>query len=100
MDDHELKLRIRWTISCLMASSARHYLIQEIVKERDMIEKIEVTDESEQGRNKLKRNLMAKDSFFEYRSRVPALRIKTRYGENLELPESREVLEVVVEEMM
>ncbi|CAA2986988.1 F-box At4g18380-like [Olea europaea subsp. europaea] len=91
MDDHELKLRIRWTISRLMASSARHYLIQEIVKERDMIEKIEVTDESEQGRNKLKRNLMAKDSFFE---------IKTRYGENLELPESSEVLEVVVEEMM
>ncbi|CAI9785768.1 unnamed protein product [Fraxinus pennsylvanica] len=39
--DHELKLRILWTISCLMAASARHYLIQEIVKEREMIEKIE-----------------------------------------------------------
>ncbi|KAL2535834.1 F-box protein [Forsythia ovata] len=100
INDRELKLRIVWTISCLMAASARHYLIQEIVKEREMIEKIEVTDESDQGRlcmNKEQieelRNLKANDSIFEYRSRVPALRMKMWYVKKLELPESGEVLE-------
>ncbi|CAA2999761.1 F-box protein At4g18380-like [Olea europaea var. sylvestris] len=100
IDDHELKLRIVWTISCLMAASARHYLIQEIVKEREMIEKIEVSDESEQGRlcmNKEQieelRSLKERDTFLRYRMRVPALKMKIWYMKKLELPESGEVLE-------
>ncbi|KAI3450022.1 hypothetical protein Pfo_006687 [Paulownia fortunei] len=101
MADDELKLRIVWTISCLIAASARHYLIQETVKGHKMIENVVVSDESGQGRlcmNKEQieemRELKGKgDEMLEYRSRVPALRMKMWYLERLELPDSGKVME-------
>ncbi|GER55037.1 F-box family protein [Striga asiatica] len=50
LGDDELKLRIVWTISCLIAASARHYLVQETVRGLERVERVEVTDESGQGR--------------------------------------------------
>ncbi|KAK4419615.1 F-box protein [Sesamum alatum] len=101
MADEELKLRIVWTISCLIAASARHYLIQETVKGLKTIDSIVVSDESDQGRlcmNKGQIEEMRKmkgkgDELLEYRSRVPALRMKMWYLERLELPGSGKVME-------
>lgn len=101
MADDELKLRIVWTISCLIAASARHFLIQETVKGLKMIENVVVSDESDQGRlcmNKEQieevRELKGKrDETMEHRSRVPALRMKMWYLERLELPDSGKVME-------
>lgn len=98
--DDELKLRIVWTISCLIVASARHYLIQEIVKEHKLIDKIVVTDESDQGKlcmNKEQieefRQLNSKDSSLENRTKLPALRMKMWYLEKLDLPDSGRTME-------
>ncbi|EYU46210.1 hypothetical protein ABFS82_04G063800 [Erythranthe guttata] len=94
MSDDDLKIRIVWTISCLIAASARHYLIQETVKTQKSIANVVVSDETDQGRlcmnreqieetRELKANRSGEVS--EYRSRVPALRMKMWYLERLEL---------------
>ncbi|KAK6164083.1 hypothetical protein DH2020_000947 [Rehmannia glutinosa] len=101
MADAELKLRIVWTISCLIAASARHYLVQETVKGLEKIETVEVSDESDQGRLCMNREQIEEireikgkgDEILEYRSRVPALRMKMWYLERLELPGSGKVME-------
>ncbi|KAG8388956.1 hypothetical protein BUALT_Bualt02G0179200 [Buddleja alternifolia] len=101
MSEPELKLRIVWTISCLIAASARHYLIQDTVKSQKMIENVVISDESDQGRlcmnkeqiDELKGLKGKGDEVLEYRSRVPALRMKMWYLERLELPDSGEVME-------
>ncbi|KAL3828228.1 hypothetical protein ACJIZ3_017030 [Penstemon smallii] len=103
--DDELKLRIVWTISCLIAASARHYLIQETVKEQKLIENVVVSDESEQGMlcmnkeqiqelKEMKGKGNNEDSILlEYRSKVPALRMKMWYLDKLELEDSGKVME-------
>ncbi|KAL0419519.1 UNVERIFIED_CONTAM: F-box protein [Sesamum radiatum] len=101
MADEELKLRIVWTISCLIAASARHYLIQETVKGLKTIDSIVVSDESNQGRLCMNKGQIEEvrkmerkgDELLEYRSRVPALRMKMWYLERLELPDSGKVME-------
>lgn len=102
MADDELKLRIVWTISCLIAASARHYLIQETMKAQKSIENVVVSDESDQGRLCMNRDQIAEmrenlkgngNETTEYRSRVPALRMKMWYLERLELPDSGRVME-------
>ncbi|KAL2557273.1 F-box protein [Forsythia ovata] len=98
--DGELKLRIVWTISCLIVASARHYLIQEIVKEHKLIDKIVVTDESDQGKLCMNREQIeefrqfnSKESLLENRTKLPALRMKMWYLEKLELPDSCRTME-------
>ncbi|KAG6411413.1 hypothetical protein SASPL_129495 [Salvia splendens] len=104
MADDELKLRIVWTISCLIAASARHYLMQETVKGLRMIESVVVSDESDQGRlcmnkeqiEEIRRSSKAKgddETTVESRSRVPALRMKMWYLDRLEVPGSGKVME-------
>ncbi|XP_057790245.1 F-box protein At1g30200-like [Salvia miltiorrhiza] len=102
MPDDELKLRIVWTISCLIAASARHYLMQETVKGLKMIENVVVSDESDQGRlcmNKEQIEEIRQSSkgkgheMAESRSRVPALRMKMWYLDQLEVPGSAKVME-------
>lgn len=101
MADDELKLRIVWTISCLIAASARHYLMQETVKGLKMIENVVVSDESDQGRLCMNKEQIEEirsskgkgDEMVENRSRVPALRMKMWYLDRLELPGSSKVME-------
>ncbi|PIN17413.1 hypothetical protein CDL12_09929 [Handroanthus impetiginosus] len=101
MSDEELKLRIVWTISCLIAASARHYLIKETVKAQKGLQELVVSDESDQGRLCMNREQIEEmrelkeksDEMLEYRSRVPALRMKMWYLEKLELPDSGGVME-------
>ncbi|KAH6814320.1 hypothetical protein C2S51_023338 [Perilla frutescens var. frutescens] len=101
MADDELKLRIVWTISCLIAASARHYLMQETVKGLKMIENVVVSDESDQGRlcmnkeqiEEIRESKGKGDEMVENRSRVPALRMKMWYLDRLEVPGSSKVME-------
>lgn len=100
----DLKLRVLWTISCLIAASSRHSLLREAIKEHQTVRSVTVTDEIGQGRltmnakqiEEMRRNshaektkeddencvLMADD-----RTRVPALKMKMWIAPELELPE-------------
>ncbi|KAM3688342.1 hypothetical protein ACJW31_10G142300 [Castanea mollissima] len=44
-----LKLRVVWTISALIAASARHYLLRELVEEHEEIEKLVLRDKEGEG---------------------------------------------------
>ncbi|KAF2291530.1 hypothetical protein GH714_025208 [Hevea brasiliensis] len=44
-----LKARVVWTISALIAASARHYLLKEVVKEHEEMERLELKDEETEG---------------------------------------------------
>jgi hypothetical protein len=101
MPDAELKLRIVWTISCLIAASARHYLIQETLRGQKTIENVVVSDESDQGRLCMSkeqieetRELRGKgeETLLEYRTRVPSSKMKMWYLERLEVPSSGKVM--------
>lgn len=96
MGEDELKLRIVWTISCLIAASARHFLIEETVKGLKTVENVVVSDESEQGRVCMRKEQVAEMRGKEdehHRSRVPALRMKMWYLEKMEMPGSGKVME-------
>ncbi|KAL6007480.1 hypothetical protein ACLOJK_032978 [Asimina triloba] len=97
----DLKLRVVWTITSLIAASARHYLLREIVAEHPTIEDLVLTDAEGQGTLR-----MGKDQLEEFRrlpmevaavsanrTQVPALNMKLWYAERLELPESGCVME-------
>ncbi|EMS50113.1 hypothetical protein TRIUR3_22704 [Triticum urartu] len=44
-----LKLRVVWTISSLIAASARHYLLQPIIADHEMLDSLNLTDADGQG---------------------------------------------------
>ncbi|KAL6962703.1 hypothetical protein U1Q18_037662 [Sarracenia purpurea var. burkii] len=44
-----LKMRVVWTISALIAASARHYMLKEVVKEHGELERLVVRDREEEG---------------------------------------------------
>uniref|UniRef100_A0A5B7BXG8 F-box domain-containing protein n=1 Tax=Davidia involucrata TaxID=16924 RepID=A0A5B7BXG8_DAVIN len=93
--DDDLKLRVVWTLSCLIAASARHYFLQQVVSDHhEMLRSVVVTDASKQGRLCMReeqieelRSSSAKLESSE-RSRVPALKMKLWYVPVLELPAS------------
>ncbi|KAA8544551.1 hypothetical protein F0562_022590 [Nyssa sinensis] len=95
--DDELKLRVVWTISCLIAASARHYLLQQVVSDHAMLQNVVVTDATKQGKlcmteeqieelRSYAKSSVKLDSL--ERSQVPALKMKLWYVPVLELPES------------
>ncbi|XP_016505427.1 F-box protein At1g30200 [Nicotiana tabacum] len=91
MTNDELKLRIVWIISCLIAASTRHCLLEETIKEKKMLEKVVITDDIGQGicsmnceqAEEMRRNTRV---FSSNRSKVPALKVKMWYVPELELP--------------
>ncbi|CAL5332824.1 unnamed protein product [Camellia sinensis] len=44
-----LKMRVVWTISALIAASARHYMMKEVVKEHGEMERLVARDREEEG---------------------------------------------------
>lgn len=44
-----LKLRVLWTISCLIAASLRHYLLQPIIRDHPTLQSLVLTDADGQG---------------------------------------------------
>ena len=99
--DQELKLRIVWMISSLIAASARHYLLKRVVVDFPALSSVVVSDENKQGKlymgeeqfAELRSNLendvssMALESSLE-RSIIPDLNMKLWYVPQLELPGS------------
>ncbi|XP_020585726.1 F-box protein At1g30200-like [Phalaenopsis equestris] len=45
----ELKLRVVWTISSLIAAAARHYFLQPIISDQETLEFLDLTDADGQG---------------------------------------------------
>ncbi|KAI3796421.1 hypothetical protein L1987_39091 [Smallanthus sonchifolius] len=88
-----LKLRVVWTISSLIAASARHYLLQPIISEHKTLDSLVLTDVDRQGvlcMNKEQlEELRVKPlsaSSASKRTLVPALTMKLWYAPHLELP--------------
>uniref|UniRef100_A0A6N2L2H1 F-box domain-containing protein n=1 Tax=Salix viminalis TaxID=40686 RepID=A0A6N2L2H1_SALVM len=98
LTDGQLKLQIVLTISCLLAASARHYLMKQVLEEHHALENIIASDACKQGkvcmgkdevaeiRNSIK-SMVATDSSLE-RTRVPDLSMRLWYAPVLELPEN------------
>ncbi|XP_048137087.1 F-box protein At4g18380-like [Rhodamnia argentea] len=104
--EEELKLRVVWIISCLIAASVRHYLLKQIVADHPMLKTVAIVDSDKQGKVRMRQEEIAelRRSFESEaadaaaaapaaeRSRVPDLRMKLWYAPELELPESGYVM--------
>ncbi|RWW40643.1 hypothetical protein BHE74_00053928, partial [Ensete ventricosum] len=88
-----LKLRVFWTISSLIAASARHYLLQPIIADHETLENLELTDVDGQGVLTMNHGQLQEfrvkpvsASGSSQRTLVPALSIRLWYAPHLELP--------------
>lgn len=102
LTDDELKLRVIWTISCLIAASTRHYLFKQILANHPipMLQKVLISDANKQGkffmakeeiaemRNSMNSEQGKLESSSLERTPVPELTMKLWYLPMLELPES------------
>jgi hypothetical protein len=91
--DGGLKLRVVWTISSLIAASARHYLLQQIISDHPTLESLVLTDADGQGMLCMSREQLHEfrekplaASATSNRTQVPALNMKLWYAPYLELP--------------
>ncbi|KAL5977451.1 hypothetical protein ACLOJK_021798 [Asimina triloba] len=89
-----LKLRVVWTISSLIAASARHYLLQQIIAEHATLESLVLTDSDGQGVLRMDREQLEElrvkplsASASANRTLVPALNMRLWYAPHLELPD-------------
>ncbi|KAG8055260.1 hypothetical protein GUJ93_ZPchr0001g30105 [Zizania palustris] len=88
-----LKLRVVWTISSLIAASARHYLLQPIIADHSTLESLDLTDADGQGVLTMdKRQLQelrvrpVSTSGNSHRTLMPALSMRLWYAPHIELP--------------
>ncbi|KAK1298723.1 F-box protein [Acorus calamus] len=96
-----LKLRVVWTITSLIAASARHFLLQQIVADHPTLRDLELTDVDGQGTlimgreqlEELRRAPAEAASATANRTQVPALSMKLWYAPRLVLPMAGLVLE-------
>ncbi|CAN8267338.1 unnamed protein product [Cochlearia groenlandica] len=89
-----LKLRVVWTISSLIAASARHYLLQPIISEHKTLNSLVLTDSDGQGVLCMNRDQLEElrvkplsASSASKRTLVPALNMRLWYAPTLELPD-------------
>ncbi|GMH20802.1 hypothetical protein Nepgr_022644 [Nepenthes gracilis] len=89
-----LKLRVVWTISSLIAASARHYLLQPIIAEHETLDSLVLTDADGQGVLCMNRDQLEElrvkplsASSASKRTLVPALNMRLWYAPHLELPD-------------
>ncbi|KAM6552272.1 hypothetical protein CsatB_002080 [Cannabis sativa] len=94
LSDEELKLRIVWMISSLMAASSRHYMLKRIVVDFPTISNVVVSDEEKRGKvymgaeqlSELRLNSVNDEFKLSLeRSVIPDLRMKVWYVPKLEL---------------
>ncbi|MBA0587716.1 hypothetical protein E1A91_D09G126900v1 [Gossypium mustelinum] len=106
LNDDELKLRVIWTISCLIAASTRQYLLKQILADNPnipMLERVVISDANKQGmfsmgkeelvemRNSIDTKQEASSSSME-RSPIPEVNMKLWYLPMLDLPDSGYVM--------
>ncbi|EFJ08296.1 hypothetical protein SELMODRAFT_90428 [Selaginella moellendorffii] len=91
--DGGLKKRVVWTISSLIAASARHYLLQQIISDHLTLETLVLTDADDQGllcmsKRQLHdfRDKPVAASASSSRTQVPDLNMKLWYAPSLSLP--------------
>ncbi|KAF8391036.1 hypothetical protein HHK36_023336 [Tetracentron sinense] len=89
-----LKLRVVWTISSLIAASARHYLLRPIIDEHRTLDSLVFTDADGQGVLCMNREQLEElrvkplsASTASKRTLVPALNMRLWYAPHLELPD-------------
>lgn len=102
LTNKQLKKRVVWTISCLIASSARHHMLKQIISLNRMIRDVKISDGSKQGTIKmserqvveLRNEMMSSNADIVEleRTKVPAVTIKMWYMPMLELPECGAVM--------
>ncbi|KAK1256499.1 F-box protein [Acorus gramineus] len=103
--DGSLKLRVVWTISTLIAASARHYLLRPIVEDHLTLETLVLADADRQGILSMGRAQMddlrarpvvdapkGEGTDQPHRTVVPALDMRLWYAPRLELPGGGPVL--------
>ncbi|GAB2303675.1 hypothetical protein Dimus_037660 [Dionaea muscipula] len=104
MSNEELKCRIMWIISCLLAASARHCLVKRMLVSCPRLSEVTISDAGKQGKLTMEEDDIgelrswigcsggsAHDVLWQ-RSSLPDLVIKMWYAEELELPGSGYVL--------
>ncbi|WRX32703.1 F-box domain - like 10 [Theobroma cacao] len=106
LTDDELKLRVIWTISCLIAASTRHYWFKKILADHPIpiLQRLLISDANKQGklymgteelvqlRNSMNSQKETLESSTLERTPVPELSMKLWYLPVLELPESGYVM--------
>ncbi|PWA85086.1 hypothetical protein CTI12_AA153620 [Artemisia annua] len=92
--DGGLKLRVVWTISSLIAASARHYLLQPIIEEHKTLDKLVLSDLDGQGLLSMNKEQLEElrvkplsASSASKRTLVPALNMRLWYAPCLVLPD-------------
>ncbi|XP_074571636.1 F-box protein At4g18380-like [Curcuma longa] len=87
-----LKRRLFWTISSMIAASARHYLLQSIISDHETLETLELTDVDGQGLLTMSRQQLQEcrmkplsTAGSSQRTLVPALSMRLWYAPHLEL---------------
>ncbi|KAM0925327.1 hypothetical protein ACQ4PT_004256 [Festuca glaucescens] len=88
-----LKLRVVWTISSLIAASARHYLLQPIITDHETLDSLNLTDADGQGvltmDKRQLQELRARPlsvSGNSHRTLMPSLIMRLWYAPHIELP--------------
>ncbi|XVE59945.1 hypothetical protein DITRI_Ditri05aG0087200 [Diplodiscus trichospermus] len=106
LTDDELKLRVVWTISCLIAASTRHHLFKKILADHPipMLQRVLISDANKQGkfymakekivemRNSMSSEHEILESSSLERTPIPELNMKLWYLPMLELPKSGYVM--------
>ncbi|XP_047338115.1 F-box protein At5g46170-like [Impatiens glandulifera] len=89
-----LKLRVVWTISSLIAASARHYLLQPIIAEHKTLDSVVLADTDGQGILCMNKDQLEElrvkplsASSASKRTLVPALNMRLWYAPQMELPD-------------
>lgn len=92
--DGGLKMRVVWTISSLIAASARHFLLHQIISDHRTLESLELTDSDGQGVLRMNKEQLQElrvkpllASASANRTMVPALHMMLWYAPLLELPD-------------
>jgi hypothetical protein len=88
-----LRLRFVWTISSIIAASARHYLLQLIIANRDTLHSLHLTDADGQGVLTMNKKQLQElrvrpvsTSGSLHRTLIPALSMRLYYAPHVELP--------------
>lgn len=88
-----LKLRVVWTISCLIAASTRHYLLRSIINDHPTLRRLVLADAEGQGALSMGPEQLKDFSEHQLsaspcsnRTQVPACNMKLKYAQYLELP--------------
>ncbi|KAK3162064.1 hypothetical protein QOZ80_1BG0084860 [Eleusine coracana subsp. coracana] len=88
-----LKLRVVWTISSLIAASARHYLLQPIIANHATLDSLNLTDADGQGVLTMDKKQLQElrvrpvsASGSSHRTLMPALSMRLYYAAHVELP--------------